>query len=52
MVYIRIVFLFFVVLYVFYYVLVIGHLLNLWKMVNVKIEFDKLLIPFYYFTKL
>lgn len=52
MVYIRIIFLFFVVLYVFYYVLVIGHLLNLWKMVNVKIEFGKLLIPFYYFTKL
>lgn len=52
MVYIRIIFLFFVVLYVFYYVLVIGHLLNLWKMVNVKIEFHKLLIPFYYFKHL
>ena len=52
MLYIRILFLLFVICYIFYYVLVIGHLFNWWKLVNEKIEFHKLLIPFYYFFKL
>jgi hypothetical protein len=52
MLYIRILFLLFVICYIFYYVLIIGHLFNLWKLVNEKIEFYKMLIPFYYFFKL
>lgn len=52
MVYIRILFVFFMALYVFYYALILGHLLNFWKITNEKIKFHKLIIPFYYFTKL
>lgn len=52
MVWIRIIFVAFLAMYVMYYVLMIGHLFNLWKVVNVKIEGFKLLIPFYYLTKL
>lgn len=52
MLYIRILFIMFIILYVIYYVLVFGHLLGAWKMTNEQIEFKKLLIPFYYFTKL
>lgn len=52
MIYIRILFTLFAVCYVFYYILLFGHLLNCWKMTNEKIKFRKVLIPFYYLTKL
>lgn len=52
MLYIRILFIFFIAVYLFYYAVVIGHLLNCWKITNEKIKFSKLIIPFYYFTKL
>ena len=52
MVYLRILFVAFIVLYIVYYVLILGHLAKLWRLTNQKIEFHKLLIPFYYFTKL
>lgn len=52
MIWIRIIFVAFVVLYITYYVLLLGHLLGAWKMTNEKIEMGKFIIPFYYFTKL
>jgi hypothetical protein len=52
MLYIRILFLMFIVLYVIYYILVIGHLFGLWKLTNETMKFSKVIIPFYYFTKL
>jgi hypothetical protein len=52
MVWIRIIFVAFIVLYIVYYVLLLGHLLGAWKMTNAKIEMGKFIIPFYYFTKL
>lgn len=54
MLYFRIVFLAFMLLFIIYYVLVLGQLSGLWKVTkaDVEIEFNKLFIPFYYFTKL
>ena len=40
MVWIRIIFIAFLAMYIMYYALMIGHLFNLWKVVNVKIEAD------------
>lgn len=42
----------FILLYVIYYVLVCGHLLELWKITDKEMEFKKLLIPFYYLKHL
>ena len=42
----------FILLYVIYYVLVCGHLLELWKITDKEIKFKKLLIPFYYLKHL
>ena len=51
MIYIRILFVIFVVLLLFYYGLVIGQLIGVCKFTREPIKFKKLLIPFYYFTK-
>lgn len=52
MLYIRVIFIAAMLLYVAYYLLLFGHLLKLWVLTKEKIEFKKLLIPFYYLTKL
>ena len=52
MIYIRIIFIIFIILYLLYYAMIIGQLFNLWKITDEEIEFDKLLIPFYYWFKL
>ena len=52
MLYIRVIFIAAMLLYVAYYLLLFGHLLKIWELTKEKIEFKKLLIPFYYLTKL
>lgn len=54
MLYLRIIFIAFIVLLIIYYVLVFGQLCGAWKFTRqeIEIEFNKLFIPFYYFTKL
>lgn len=52
MLYIRVIFIAAILLYVVYYLLLFGHLLKFWELTKEKIEFKKLLIPFYYLTKL
>ena len=52
MLYIRVIFIAVVLLYIAYYLLLFGHLLKFWELTKEKIEFKKLLIPFYYLTKL
>lgn len=41
-----------VLLWTIYCILVIGQLLNIWKITNEEIKIKKLLIPFYYLFKL
>lgn len=41
-----------VLLWTIYCILVIGQLLNIWKITDEKIKIKKLLIPFYYLFKL
>lgn len=39
-----------IVLLIIYYVMIIGHLFNKWKITEREIEFYKLCIPFYYWV--
>ena len=52
MVYIRILFILFVAMYMFYAAIMFGHMMGWWQVVREKVTFGKLLIPFYYFFKM
>ena len=52
MLYLRILFIMFFLLYVAYYILLFGHMFKLWNITYKQITFKGMLIPFYYLTKL
>lgn len=52
MIYARILFILFIVLYFVYYAMILLHLCKVIKLTKEEITFIKLLIPFYYFFKL
>ena len=52
MLYFRIIFVAFALMYVVYYLLLFSHLLGWIELTKEKITFKKVLIPFYYLTKI
>lgn len=37
-----------VVLFIIYYIMMIGQLIGIWKVTDAEIKFNKLIIPFFY----
>ena len=52
MAYIRILFAAFAIMYVAYYMLLFAHMFGMIELTKEKITFKKVLIPFYYLTKI